>query len=433
MDTARHSQLQQEAELRAEHQAMARVTMLNLARALDEAHANQRELGRLLQEEREASAALRSKCDRLEDELDRALAAEEQRQADRILQKGFESGNKVFLSMMIEKSREVYQADLFGDDRPDGWAAIAGSMHTGDRITFSWIFKLWMREVNATKDRLAQEAAERARKEEEEARKRMIQEEIEKRVGEMHKLVESLGSQLDAANETIEQNRRKMRNMEKQLEAAAAQAAEREQQHEAAMAELRAEQQRTQQALADTEAQLQRTRQELEQAQAAFRRAEAEHEAERQQLQETIRKISSELHEAVVLARYMREAMLKAKRDAAASVSPAKFAQLISQLEEMRDQLNALHIDCKGTKAANAELQQKLDKNRRRLELERQFLPLIRQARGPLGPKGGGQDISMLPGHLPDPQVPEGPKKLQRSQSVVSHTGHRGHPLMATT
>lgn len=297
----------------------------------------------------------------------------------------------------------------------DGKAEVA-RMQAGDRVTFSWILRLWMREVTLRKEKLAREAEERERRRLEELRKNAIQEEVERRVSEMRKMVESLGRQLDAANQTIEQNRTKIAKMEKELETAAAEALERERQHQVSMAKLRDEMMEIQYGLSDREAKLQSLRQEFDEAQAVFRRAEAEHSEERKQLQETVRRISSELHEAVVLAKYMREAMLKCKRDAASSISPAKFAQLIAQLEDMRDQLRGLQKDYNLAKDSNSDLQQKLEKNRRRLELERQFLPLIRHARGPLGPKQGLNDILMSPPQLPDLQSPG---KMQRSQSAV--------------
>merc|ERR1719454_1850382 len=108
-------------------------------------------------------------------------------------------------------------------------------------------------------------------------------------------------------------------------------------------------------------------------------------------MQATIRKVQSELQEAIVLAKHLRETALKAKRDAACSVSPAKFAELIAQLEEMKNNLSVLSKDCAHEKETNAWLNRQLDKNKRQLELERQFLPLLRKVRGPVGPKVRGE------------------------------------------
>merc|ERR1719343_1808211 len=165
---------------------------------------------------------------------------------------------------------------------------------------------------------------------------------------------------------------------------------------------------------ANKEEKIQSLKQLHEEAQAAFRRAEAEHNSEKKQLQDTIRRISSELQEAVVLAKYMRETLLKCKRDASSSISPAKFAELIVQLETTRDSLKALQRKHDQVKASNSDLHSKLEKNRRSLELERQFLPLIRQARGPLG-RTDVTDVLASPPALPEIR---GPGKLLRSRSV---------------
>merc|ERR1740123_1532232 len=134
--------------------------------------------------------------------------------------------------------------------------------------------------------------------------------------------------------------------------------------HEAAMMKLHEEQLQLQHENANKEEKIQSLKQLHEEAQAAFRRAEAEHNSEKKQLQDTIRRISSELQEAVVLAKYMRETLLKCKRDASSSISPAKFAELIVQLETTRDSLKALQRKHDQVKASNSDLHLKLEKNR---------------------------------------------------------------------
>merc|ERR1712008_51519 len=294
------------------------------------------------------------------------------------------------------------------------------SLHAGDRVTFSWILKLWLREINIRKEKTAADSEEAERLRREEEQRLALQNEIEKRVGEMQKSVEFMQSQLETANQAIEESRKHSGKLEKQLEATIAEAQERERQHEVAMMKLHEEQLQLQHENANKEEKIQSLKQLHEEAQAAFRRAEAEHNSEKKQLQDTIRRISSELQEAVVLAKYMRETLLKCKRDASSSISPAKFAELIVQLEAMRDSLKALQKEHNQVKTSNSDLHLKLEKNRRRLELERQFLPLIRQARGPLGMRSDVTDFLASP-----PALPEvcGPGKLLRSQSVSHVSG----------
>jgi len=489
--SARVAALRQEAELRAEQQAMARETMLCLSEALEQSRDQIRELTRLLQNEQAACAKLRRKCDKLEADLEDALLEEEKRKAEELLKKGFASNNKLFINMMLTKSREAYQSELFPSpkgptsQKGDADAADAAdatqqqhsgaesstqpremgdtsaghqhqprsgqhpesghhnqpdsghqsqpansktqdlsTIHAGDRVTFTWILKLWLREVNLRKENETKQTVEDDRSRWEEEQRIAMQQEIEKRVGEMRRSVEILQSQLETANQTIEESRKRNVKLEKQLEAAAAEAQERERQHELAMMKQREEQLELQREITDKEAKIQNLQQLHEEAQAAFRRAEAQNKSEKKQLQDTIRRISSELQEAVVLAKYMREALIKCKRDASASISPAKFAELIAQLEAMRDSLKLMQKEHDHVKATNSDLHLKLEKNRRRLELERQFLPLIRKARGPLGMTDHMSDVLESPPALPEVRAPG---KLQRSQSV-SHVS-RGHAL----
>jgi len=466
MNSARVAALRQEAELRAEHQAMARETMLCLSQALEQSRDQIRELTQLLQDEQECCARFRRRCEHLEADLEEALREEEKRKAEELLKKGFASNNKIFINMMLSKSREAYESDVFASSlsttskrvdteatqqcsgpesstKPHSEMGGTSGGHTserksdrqhqhvslkrldaGDRVTFTWILKLWLREVNLRKEKAAADADEAERLRKEEDQRLAIQNEIERRVGDMRKFVESMQSQLDTANQTIEESRRRSSKLEKQLEAATAEAQERERQHEVAMMKLHEEQLELQRENASKEAKIQSLKQLHEEAQAALQRTAAEHNSEKKQMQDTIRKISSELQEAMVLAKYMRETLLKCKRDASSSISPAKFAELIAQLEAMRDSLKALQKEHDQVRASNSDLHLKLEKNRRRLELERQFLPLIRQARGPLGMRSDVSDVLASPPALPEVR---GPGKLLRSQSV-SHVS-RGHAL----
>merc|ERR1719478_559203 len=68
--TTRHNRLLIEAELRAEHQAAARTTMLDLAHALDASNSKSHELARLLRNEYETSAGLREERDKLQTTID---------------------------------------------------------------------------------------------------------------------------------------------------------------------------------------------------------------------------------------------------------------------------------------------------------------------------------------------------------------------------
>jgi hypothetical protein len=237
---------------------------------------------------------------------------------------------------------------------------------------------------------------------------------------------------LERAAKLIEEQKQTQERLQKELaeaHAAAARAAEEAKAREDA---LKADLAEKNAALAETRKSLAQLQADYEAAQEALRTADAAFAAERAQLQAIIRQVNSELHEAMVLAKHMREVALKAKRDAAGSVSPSKFAELIAQLEEMKSQLSVIAKDFLHEKSTNAWLNRKLDKNSRQLELERQFLPLLRKVKGPVGPKVKGsaeegakrsKDATQLAAQAPQntqmPALgPASPQKLRMSQSM---------------
>lgn len=317
--------------------------------------------------------------------------------------------------------------------------------NVGDKITFSWIFKLWMHEVNKTKKRKAEEEAEREKRRLEAERRRKMQEEIERRVAEYQKREEKLHIALESANETIRELEKKVKDLEKTMATWEADVAERERLQREAMEALRQQLEEALENLTATQSELESLKKDFAEATAALNKAGAEQEALRAKLEAEIKKLSSDLQQALVMAKYMRAEMLKAKREAANSVSPSKFAELIAQLEEMRESMSCLLRDFQSEKDSNVLLNKKLESNTRRMELERQFLPLLRTARGPLGPKAHGDVVpkrrdkgnwgavsSPPPPNLGNGELQEmGPndpstRRVRRSASLTSVVGPRG-------
>lgn len=307
-----------------------------------------------------------------------------------------------------------------------------------DKVAFTWMIKLWHGQVEEGKRIRREEEAERERERLIEERKRQMREEIERRVGEVMKQIGDLQTQIEKQAETIDVLKQKIWDLEAQLDRERKEAAERERKLRSQGGSLEKDLAEALGKIVVLEEQVKVLTADLEESREIYRKAQAEHEAEAKRLSEIIKNITSELQQALVLTKYMREAMLKAKRDAAGSVSPMKFAELIAQLEEMRDQLGVLQKDYMYEKTSNQDLASKLDKNKRRLELERQFLPLIRGARGPLGPKNVGAvngDAAPKKGDWGNVTAPseaemtEIPKKMARSQSLTSRSGPKGQAL----
>eukprot|EP00971_Amphidinium_carterae_P183000 3631408-Amphidinium_carterae.1 len=124
-----------------------------------------------------------------------------------------------------------------------------------------------------------------------------------------------------------------------------------------------------------------------EETERELRRELAIREAEIRKLKEIISNLECDLAQALVLARHLKDTAMKAKRDAAMSVSPKKFAMLIADLEEMKDRLTRLGKEYGKERTIGEALKGELERRQRQLELERQFLPFLHVSRGPLGQK----------------------------------------------
>lgn len=434
--TEQHNRLLMEAEMRAEHQIAARKTMLDLAEALDIQRNKARELVVHLRAEQDANVVLRGRIGSLEAEIEALHQGREDREVEtmrfKFLSHYQTTGSTMLFSMLLEKSQEAaalglrsFDFAVLGADKKPADVSKA-TPATGEKITLKWLLKWWCREAEGGK------AARAKAKEEEEWKRKMaelekrIRAEYEAKLEGLRKIIKGLEEEQKRLMEIISGHKAVTDRLERELreakeraarEASAAKA--REEALKAELVEVKQEVERVKAALADLQI-------EYEAAQEALRRADEAFAAERSKLQNIIRQISSELQEAMVIAKHMRETALKAKRDAASSISPSKFAELIAQLEGMRSQLSIYAKECAVEKEKNAWLSNKLNKDQRQLELERQFLPLLRKVRGPVGPKAkgaveeGGKVAVQVPQNNMMPPLTAGtsPGKLRMSQSM---------------
>lgn len=125
-------------------------------------------------------------------------------------------------------------------------------------------------------------------------------------------------------------------------------------------------------------------RQKVESQQDALQRAQAAWETEKRNLKATIRDITSDLQQALTQARRMELLCQKLKKEGGAALKE-KLAQLIADLELAKNKLSGA---CKERDQAldnNDYLNRRLGQTTRKMELERQFLPLIHLAKGPVG------------------------------------------------
>lgn len=432
-ERSRH--LLQEAAIRAEHQARAREMLLELAQVVEELRASKRRRTAALQEERGRSARLEATVARLKEELAQALLAEEKTEAERLRKLMISRSNRFVLSMMLEKSRQAYQSEVFdapanntvepvmasfegstmrqpdGDDesqpshppRPNSLADLVmgrvsttpnlGSLTEGDRVFFGWVLKRWS--VQCEETRMRNKEAEEARKRQalEDERKRKEAEMIRNAKRPLEGKIYDLEEKLALAHQTIAEQQEIIDNSEGALERALADYAERERRRQAEEETMRAELARVRCRLSESEATASKYLQELQEAKHMLANKDKIAQDEIDRLKGQLKIVTGELDQAVILARHMRETALKAKRDMALSVSPEKFSQLVGLLEETKDRMSLMGRELDGHREESASLKSKLMRNQRRLELERQFLPLLHRASGPLGPKsrGGGK------------------------------------------
>lgn len=151
-------------------------------------------------------------------------------------------------------------------------------------------------------------------------------------------------------------------------------------------------------------------------------------------LKAKIRELAAELTRQITFAKHLRDIALRAKRDAASSISPEKFAVLITELEDMRDKMKVIGSENAREAEQVKMMGLKLDQNKRRLELERQFLPLLHKVRGPVGPQNPLFQKNMAAlaaaAMVPDDMGPGSPPdrlRMAHSQSVGA-LDPRGRP-----
>ncbi|CAK0881663.1 unnamed protein product, partial [Prorocentrum cordatum] len=382
--------------------------------------------------------------------------------------------NRFILSMMIEKSREAYQSELFdapanntvepvmasfegsamhgdGGSQKHAVNSLAdlvmgnmnrtpqlGNLKEGDRVFFGWVLKRWLMECEETRKRKKEDEEKRRLQALEDERKRQEAELIRNAKRPLEGKIYDLEEKLALAHQTIAEQQEIIDNSDGALARALADYAEREKRLQAEGETMRGELARLRCRLSESEATASKYLLELQEAQHKLANKDKLSQEEIGRLKGRIKMLTGELDQAVILARHMRETALKAKRDMALSVSPEKFSQLVGLLEDTKDRMAQMGLELDGHREESASLKSKLLRNQRRLELERQFLPLLHRASGPLGPKsrGGGKvaenaarptQAMLASGELPPPGAEQG-ATLRESRSAGSVRAGAGPP-----
>lgn len=413
-NSTRRKGLIEEAEMRAEQQALARVTMLDLARELEEASKNRRRAEMELVEERQKNSRLQAALVEYKTDLQKAHKETEDAKVCHMKDK-LVSGTRtgVMTAGLLLWSRQAIPIDRVGEgitdaqqtsitfaeaDEPEvedpEWPkdtsgkllAVEGRRSKGDGLMLLWILRGWKEQVEELKRQRLQDSENASKLKALRAEMDRMREMFEKQLAEeraknraLEQRIAALLDEIEKLKARCDQLEREKAELLKQLRPGGADAGPYE--------ELLEKYRKLKEMYDSKEAECEHLKQTIRELEAMLAREREESKAEIARLKAQIRELSAELQRQIVFAKHLRDVALKAKRDAASSISPEKFAQLITELEDMRDRLNVLGAENDKEKEQTKMLGLKLDQNKRRLELERQFLPLLHKVRGPVGPK----------------------------------------------
>lgn len=416
--SARADKLVREARTRAEHQLAARSTMLDLMEALQVMTQQRRDLERLLALEKGKLPTLQARIKDLEEQLEEALLEDEKRRAAELRQKAIAHGNNFIFNMLLTKSREGFKSRFAGasdndDAGTDPGSAGPGSAgpgsaivessdkprpsslldlvdaSTGDRVTVKWAMTLWHIEAEklAAIKRSGEEEAARLREEAE--RLRVLEQAREEGRAEVRKEVLEMEKKLKLERDKVKELEAKMKDLRIQNERLRKQLEQRSPEVRPTSAKEERDEPPVRpddtSSTAGSEPMIVASVTDNGLLEEELRRRQLEYERERRKLHEKIRALQEDLLQAHHLAKNLREMALRAKREAANGISPARLADLLMALETMRERLSVLERETREQRERNESLKRQMDANKRHMELERQFLPLLRQAHGPLG------------------------------------------------
>merc|ERR1719478_1911775 len=113
-----------------------------------------------------------------------------------------------------------------------------------------------------------------------------------------------------------------------------------------------------------------------------MQRAQAAWDTEKKSLKATVRDVTSDLQQALTQARRMELLYQKLKKEGSGSFKD-KLTQLIEELDAAKNKLASACKERDDAVDSSNWLHRQLSQTTRKMELERQFLPLIHLAGGP--------------------------------------------------
>jgi len=283
------------------------------------------------------------------------------------------------------KSTLTWKEDLVEEIDMDRQLEVPGMRSKGDGLTLLWIFRAWKNfTIEAERHRedsepqvIIQPDLEALEKLKNSYEKLLAEERAKTRA--LERKLQALMDELEALKQSVERLEAEKADLTKQLKPKTS--------GELTYEELERLCEDLRQQIESKDKEISTLKQVIKDLEARLIEEREKAEAEYARLKAQIRDISAELERQILFAKHLRDLALKAKRDAAMSISPEKFAQLIAEMESMRDKMTVLGAEHNREYHQASLLKMKLDMNRRQLELERQFLPLLHKVRGPVGPK----------------------------------------------
>lgn len=381
--SARRIQLVKDAHLRAEHQVHARNTMLELAEALEKASSRGHQLEQAVLQEQLVSARLREdlatwppKVDKLKEKWDDARV--------QIAYWGVKASAREGAAFPLLLTLALEWRPIGERRSVTGQPLSTEESLKVDRLLLKEMLKSWYSQVSERPPEQRRQSVHAAA---------VVEVENTEEIERLTKLLEAeqeknkvLASQLAAKNEEVKSHMRRATGLEDENLTLLRKADREREMFQAEIERLKVEIEKIPELVAKKEQAIVVLRQEVAEEKENTLRAKADAEEDRRNLMDRIQQLADELTNAINTSKHMKETAVKAMRQPGSCISPEKFAQLIMELEELKDQMRSIGSDRDNEKEAINSLRQQLRRNRRRWELERQFLPLLHQVKGPVGP-----------------------------------------------
>eukprot|EP00929_Paragymnodinium_shiwhaense_P003930 TRINITY_DN104659_c0_g1_i1.p1 TRINITY_DN104659_c0_g1~~TRINITY_DN104659_c0_g1_i1.p1 ORF type:complete len:552 (+),score=144.75 TRINITY_DN104659_c0_g1_i1:51-1706(+) len=419
--TARQKGLVHDAHVSEEHLAVARDTMLDLAKSIEDSARRRRLLEDMLEEEKKISAQLRLEKIPLQRAIEEGLSREarlEQKRMDELMKRD----ELLWFSATWWAQHALAPLSIMHEDAP--LAGPRGMETLGDLYAVKEILHLWKSCCTGIEEEVVVEREIDTRDAEWEAKLRALEAEWKKKVEVEKEKTVRVQEALDALRPEIAKleaallaSRAESQKYKRQIE-------DMEVAHKAEIEALLQQLAEVRKLLADKDRQIADLQQIIAEADEKYRLLQEKHAAELAGLRDQLRRMGQQMDEQVVTLKTTREVATRSKREGGAGISPERFAQLVAELEELRDKLAALGRDSEYDRERSAWLTAKLEQNKRRLELERQFLPLLHKVRGPVGPKNpelkNKKAADQFGITLGPPPVPPENRRISHSQSASS-------------